>query len=164
MALPSTTGFFIQTAQQIRTSKKSSSSFLIPNSHENSNYVLAMSEATDICQKLLRKYRFGEEMIVTCKAELVSASNKDLYARIAQGRGLKDRENLKGEKTISFDAFQEQTFITRFMMKKWVQAYQDKFVRLRTDIGMSGSFQVDSKRTIDELTYVVGWSKIAQFF
>ncbi len=107
MALPSTTGFYLTLAFYIQNSKKSSSSFLIPNSQENSSYVLALSEATDICLKIFRKYRFSEEIVNLSKAELATVSNKDLFSRIAQGRGLKERESLKGDRTISFDAFTE---------------------------------------------------------
>lgn len=88
----------------IRQSKRSSSSYLLPNSKDNNNYLIPVSEAIDISTKLLKKYNFSEHTVGNIKNELASVAQRDLFLRVAHATSNNKDKEISKEKFIGFDS------------------------------------------------------------
>jgi hypothetical protein len=159
MTLPSTLGFYINLAFAVKNSKSSKSVYLFPNHPENNSYLITLSEAVDICMKLLKKYGFGEEVQKSVKLELTSVAAKDLYMRVAQSKPLKEKDkeeassthnNAEKEKLVSFDS------VAEWMLKKYVDRLREKVLLLHSTITMFGANPDDSKKTFEDFSSSVG--------
>ena len=102
MELPSTCGFFLNLAILIKQSKRSSSAFLLPNSKDNNNYLIPVTEAIEISTKLFKKYHLPDESSI--KNQLGSVAQKDLFLRVAHATSNNKDKEITKEKFISFDS------------------------------------------------------------
>lgn len=104
MELPSSCGFFLNLVLMVRQSKRSSSAFLLPNSKENNNYLIPVTEALEISTKLFKKYGFNDHVLSGIKNELASVAQKDLFLRVAHSTSINKDKEISREKFISFDS------------------------------------------------------------
>ena len=118
MELPSSCGFFLNLALMVRQSKRSSSAFLLPNSKDNNNYLIPVSEALEICIKLFKKYSFNDHILSGIKNELASVAQKDLFVRVARSTSIKKDNELSKEKFISFDSLAQYLKIMKMGLFK----------------------------------------------
>lgn len=113
MELPSTFGFYLNIAFNVKQSKRSFSHFILPNAQENNNYLIPISEATDISTKIMKRYKFPDSYFQNIKHLLTSEANKDLFWRVAHSKSVKKDKDVGRETLISFDALAGYTFLTK---------------------------------------------------
>lgn len=77
---------------------------MLPNSQDNNSYLIPIGEATDVCTKIMKKYKFPESFFQNIKHWLTSEANKDLFWRIAHSKSVKKDKDVGRETFISFDA------------------------------------------------------------
>lgn len=122
----------------VKNSLKCTSAYLFANSPDNSNYLLPLVEATNICMKMLKKWNFSQEIELGAKSELLTLAIGDLDIRITQSRKVKDKEG-RGEKYISFDS------VAEWLLKKWVNRQEGILIMLQATFGRYGTIEKNSK-------------------
>lgn len=88
----------------VRQSKRSFSAYLLPNSRDNNNYLIPLTEAIEISTKLFKKFGFNEHTLASIKNELASVAQKDLFLRVAHSTSINKDKEISREKFISFDS------------------------------------------------------------
>lgn len=131
----------------LQTNKSTKSVYLFPNSPDNNNYLIPLTEAIDLCSKYLQKHHFPQSKISSVQSEFVNLANKDLFLRVAQSRNIKEKDSK--EKHICFDT------IGDWMLRAWVERYKDKLASLHTVIAMAGGNLTDGQKSYDDLVYAV---------
>lgn len=147
-SLPETCRFFYRMILEIKSGKKTSSDFFMPNHENNNNYLIPVAEAERYTDKILRDENFPASSILKVCSDLGEIAEKDLYSRILRNRITNQAEGAKN-KFISFDAY------VSYLLEIFVGRMMKRLGNLHSNLVMFCKSRYESRMTMQNFKYSV---------
>lgn len=148
-SLPETCRFFLKIALEIKSGKKSSSDFFMPNHENNNSYLIPVPEAIKYIENILSdEYDFPTFKIKTICENLNDIAEKDLYSRILRNKVTNQGEGSKS-RFISYDSF------ISYLIDIFVGNMIKRLEELHSNLVMFCKSRYESRMTINNFRYAV---------
>lgn len=148
-SLDRTFNFFVKICLEIKTGKKTTSDFFMPNHENNNNNLIPLKEANLICEKIFKEEGFSASIIKDIIDELPRVAEKDLFSRMLRNKSMNFQETNMQERFISFDA------LVLYFLDCFIGALVTKLENLHTKLRMFCKSKYESRMTFEDFCFAV---------